>query len=49
LATGYTGHKNAIYMSSLHEDYHIHCYDERYEIIATPINSNRFKDFDLKK
>ena len=26
----------------------IHCYDERYEIIITPINSIRFTDFDLK-
>ena len=33
----------------LHEDYPIHCYDERYKIIATPINSNRFTYFDLKK
>jgi len=29
--------------------FHIHCYDERYEVIATPINSNKFTDFDLKK
>jgi len=33
----------------LDEDYPIHCYDERYEIIATPINSNRLTDFNLKK
>jgi len=39
------------YDQGIHEDYPIHCYDERYEIIATPIglNSNRFTDFDLKK
>jgi len=29
--------------------YRIHCYDDRYEIKATAINSNRFTDFDLKK
>ena len=33
----------------MHEDYPIHCYDEGYEVIATPINSNKFTDFDLKK
>jgi len=37
------------YKTGVHEDYPIHCYDERYEIVATPINSNRFTDFDLKK
>ena len=37
------------YDQGVHEDYPIHCYDERYEVIATPINSNKFKDFDLKK
>jgi len=30
------------------KDYPIHCYDERNEIIATPINSNRFTEFYLK-
>jgi len=35
------------YDQGVHEDYPIHCYDERY--IATPINSNKFTDFDLKK
>jgi len=38
------------YDQGVHEDYPlIHCYDKRYEIIATPINSNRFTDSDLKK
>jgi len=27
----------------------MHCYVERYEIIATPINSNKFTEFDMKK
>jgi len=26
-----------------------HCHDERYELIATPINSNKFTEFDLTK
>jgi len=26
----------------------MHCYVERYEIIATPINSNKFTEFDMK-
>ena len=42
-------HNNDYAGSRLHEDYPIHCYYERYEIIATPINSNRLTDFDLKK
>jgi len=25
------------------------CYVERYKIIATPMNSNKFTEFDLKK
>ena len=33
----------------MHVDYTIRCYNERYEIIAIPINSNKFTDFDLKK
>jgi len=33
----------------LHEDYPTHSYNERYEIIAAPINPNRFTYFDLKK
>jgi len=33
----------------VHEDYPKHCYDERYKIIAAPINSNRFTDFDFIK
>ena len=37
------------YDQGVQQDYPIHCYDERYGIIATPINSNRFSDFDLKK
>ena len=37
------------YDQEVHEDYPTHCYDERYEVIATPIDSNRFTDFDLKK
>jgi len=27
----------------------MHCYVWRYEIIATPINSNKFTEFDMKK
>jgi len=27
------------YDQGVHEDYPIHCSDERYEVIATPINS----------
>jgi len=26
----------------------MHCYVERYEIITTPINSNKFTEFDMK-
>jgi len=26
----------------------LHCYVERYEILATPINSNKFTKFDMK-
>jgi len=33
----------------VHEGYPIHWYDERYEVIETPINPNEFTDFDLKK
>ena len=33
----------------VHEYNPMHCYDERYEVIATPINSNKFTDFELKK
>jgi len=34
----------------LHEDYSILCYDKRYKMVATPINSNNlFTYFDLKK
>ena len=29
--------------------YLIRCYVERYEIIATPINSDKFTEFDVKK
>ena len=43
----YTGLKK--YDQGVHEDYPIHYYDERYEITATPINLNKFTDFDLKK
>jgi len=32
----------------LHEDHSIHFNDERYKIITTQINSNKFTDFDLK-
>ena len=45
LSTWYTGRK---YVQEAHEGYSIHCYDERYKIIATPINSSRFTDFDFK-
>ena len=37
------------YDQGVHEDYPTQSYDERYEIIAKPINSNRFTDFDLKQ
>ena len=39
------------YDHEVHEDYPIGllCYDERYRIIATSINSNKFTDFDMKK
>jgi len=30
------------YDQGVQEDYPMHCYDERYEIIATPV-SNKFK------
>jgi len=36
------------YNQGVHENYHIHFYGERYEIIAIPINSDRCTDFDLK-
>ena len=29
----------------LHGDYLLICYDERYKIVATPINSNKFSDW----
>jgi len=41
-------HWTQTYDQGVHEDYPIHCFDERYEIIAIPINSSRFTDFDLK-
>jgi len=37
------------YDQGVHKDYLIHCYCKRYEVIATPINSNKFTDFNLKK
>ena len=37
------------YDQEVHQYYPIHCYDECYKIIATPINSNTFTHFDLKK
>jgi len=37
------------YDQEVHKDYPIHCYDERYKIIATLINSNTFADLNLKK
>jgi len=27
----------------------MHCYVERYEVITSPINSNKFTEFDMKK
>jgi len=27
----------------------MHCYVERYKIMATPMNSNKFPEFDRKK
>ena len=35
------------YYQGVHKDYPIHYYDERYEITSTPINSNRYTDFDF--
>ena len=37
------------YDQEVHGDYSIHCVDERKKIIATPINSNKFTDFDLEE
>ena len=39
------------YDQGVHEDYPLglHRYDERYEVLATPKNSSKFTDFDLKK
>jgi len=37
------------YDQEVHKDYPIFCYDKHYKIIATPTNSNKFTDFDLKK
>jgi len=34
------------YANGVHENYPIHCYDERCKKIATPINLNRLTDFD---
>jgi len=42
-------HQTPKYDQEAHKHYHIHCYDERYKIIAPPINSNKFTDFDLKE
>ena len=33
----------------LNEDKLMHCYVERYKIIATPKNSNKFTELDMKK
>jgi len=43
----YTGHKNMT--KKYTKIILLLCYDERYKIMATPINSNKFKDFDLTK
>ena len=47
----YTGHKIRPRSRPIHEDYPIDFYDERYKLIATPIDSNRpkFIDFDMKR
>lgn len=37
------------YDQELHKEYLVLCYDERKQIIATPLNSNTFTDFVLKK
>jgi len=42
-------HRTQKYDQGVHEDHPIHSYDERYEVIETPLNSNQFSDFDLKK
>jgi len=44
----YVVHWTQKFDQEAHEDYPLHCYDERCEIIASPINSNRFTDFDFK-
>ena len=33
----------------LHEAKLMHCYVERYKVIATPINLNKFTEFGMKK
>ena len=43
----YTGHKNMTKKYTKIIPYSAN--DEHYKIIATPINSNKFTDFDLKK
>jgi len=43
----YVVHWTQKHDQGVHKDYA--CYDERYEVIATLINSNKFTDFDLKK
>jgi len=47
----YVVHWTQKYDQGVQEDDSIglHCYDERYETIATPINPNWFTDIDLKK
>ena len=44
-----TIHWTQKYDQRVHEDYPIHCHDERYEVIKTPINGNKFTDSDLQK
>jgi len=43
----YTRHKNTT--KSTRRLFSTHCYDELYQKIAPPINSNKFVDFDLEK
>ena len=45
----YVVHWTQEYAQGVHEDHPIHCCDERYEIIATPINLKKIADFDLEK
>ena len=45
----YNEHKNMIKKKAYTKIKLVHCYVERYKIIETPINSNKFTEFDMKK